>query len=31
VRKGGVWWLRQRERAGAAETVLLTVQSPELL
>jgi len=31
VRKGAVWWLRQRERAGAAETVLLTVQSPELL
>lgn len=31
VRKGAVWWLRQREREGQAQTVLLTVQSPELL
>lgn len=31
VRKGAVWWLRQRERQGASETVLLAVQSPDLL
>lgn len=31
VRKGAVWWLRQRQRAEAWETVLLAVQSPELL
>jgi phosphohistidine phosphatase len=31
VRKGAVWWLRQRERADGTETVLLTVQSPDLL
>ena len=31
VRKGAVWWLRQRERLGEMETVLLTVQSPDLL
>lgn len=31
IRKGAVWWLRQRERKGASETVLLAVQAPELL
>lgn len=31
VRKGAVWWLRQRERAGVVQTVLVTVQTPELL
>ncbi|TSE24713.1 SixA phosphatase family protein [Tepidimonas aquatica] len=31
VRKGAVWWLRHRERDGAAQTVVLCVQTPELL
>lgn len=31
VRKGAVWWLRQRERDGVLQTVLVTVQTPELL
>jgi len=31
VKKGAVWWLRQRERAGADQTVIVTVQTPELL
>lgn len=31
VKKGAVWWLHQRERAGVPQTVLLTVQTPELL
>ena len=31
VKKGAVWWLRHREREGHSETVVLTVQSPELL
>ncbi|MEA3394652.1 MAG: histidine phosphatase family protein [Pseudomonadota bacterium] len=31
VRKGAVWWLRHRQRDGVAQTVLLTVQSPEVL
>ena len=31
VRKGAVWWLRQRQRMDQSQTVLLTVQSPELL
>ena len=30
VRKGAVWWLRQREREGVTQTVLVTVQTPEL-
>lgn len=29
VRKGGVWWLRTRARAGEQETVVIAVQSPE--
>ena len=31
IRKGSVWWLRQRERDGYAQTVIVTVQTPELL
>lgn len=31
VRKGSIWWLRQREKNGQAQTVLLTVQGPEWL
>jgi phosphohistidine phosphatase len=29
VRKGAVWWLRQRERAAQRETVLLAVQDAD--
>lgn len=31
VKKGAVWWLRHREREGVASTVVVTVQTPELL
>lgn len=31
VRKGSVWWLRQRRRLDQSQTALITVQSPELL
>lgn len=31
IRKGGVWWLRTRERDGHGQTVVWSVQSPELL
>jgi phosphohistidine phosphatase len=31
VKKGAVWWLRTRERDGLLQTVVVTVQSPELL
>ena len=31
VRKGAVWWLRQRERDGVQQTVVVAVQTPELL
>jgi phosphohistidine phosphatase len=31
VRKGSIWWLRTRERHGVRQTVLWTVQAPELL
>lgn len=31
IRKGSVWWLRQRERDGRPQTVIVTVQTPELL
>ena len=31
IRKGSVWWLRQREKYGRVQTVILTVQTPELL
>ena len=31
VKKGAVWWLRHREREGHSQTVVVTVQSPEVL
>ena len=31
VKKGSVWWLRSREREGTNQTVIVTVQSPEVL
>ena len=31
VKKGAVWWLRTRERDGQSQTVVVTVQSPEVL
>ena len=31
VKKGAVWWLRTRERDGQMKTVVVTVQSPEVL
>ncbi len=31
VKKGAVWWLRSRLRDGQWQTVIVTVQSPELL
>ena len=31
VKKGAVWWLRHRERDGVGQTVVVAVQSPELL
>ena len=31
VKKGVVWWLRNREREGLSQTVVVTVQSPEIL
>ena len=31
VRKGAVWWLRQRQRLEELQTVIVTVQSPEVL
>ena len=31
VKKGAVWWLRSRERDGHSQTVVVTVQSPEVL
>lgn len=31
IKKGAVWWLRHRERDGMAQTVLVTVQTPELM
>lgn len=31
VKKGAVWWLRHRERDQANQTVLVTVQSPDML
>jgi len=29
VKKGAVWWLRQRDREGLAQTVVVAVQAPE--
>lgn len=31
LRKGSVWWLRQRQRMDSSETILLTVQVPDFL
>jgi phosphohistidine phosphatase len=31
VKKGAVWWLRSRQREAGTQTVVVTVQSPELL
>lgn len=31
LKKGALWWLRTRERDGHCQTVVVTVQSPELL
>src|SRR3989344_1671985 len=31
VRKGAVWWLRQRQRPVQSQNMLITVQSPEFL
>jgi phosphohistidine phosphatase len=31
LRKGGLWWLRGRERDGALQVVLHAAQSPEML
>ena len=31
IRKGSVWWLRQRERHGVLQTVIVTVQTPEFI
>lgn len=30
-RKGTVWWLRSRVRAGVRQTVVISVQTPEML
>ena len=31
VKKGAIWWLRYRERDAEGHTVVVTVQSPDLL
>lgn len=31
VKKGSLWWLRNRDRDGMDQTVVVTVQSPEVL
>ena len=31
VRKGAVWWLRHRQRQGEDQTVVVTVQTPDLI
>jgi phosphohistidine phosphatase len=31
VKKGAVWWLRYRERAGKPQAVVVTVQTPEMV
>ena len=31
IRKGAVWWLRTRERDGHQQTVVISVQSPDVL
>jgi phosphohistidine phosphatase len=31
MRKGAVWWLRAREREGERESIVVSMQSPDLL
>lgn len=31
MKKGALWWLRYREREGVGQTVVVTVQSPEVM
>ena len=31
VRRGGIWWLRSRMRGAVVQTVVVTVQSPDVL
>lgn len=31
VKKGSIWWLRNRQREGCTQTVVVTVQTPDLL
>ena len=31
VKKGALWWLRNRDREGRIQTVVVTVQSPDML
>lgn len=31
IKKGAVWWLRHREREGHSQTVVVSVQTPELI
>lgn len=31
VKRGAIWWLRSRERGTGAQTVVVTVQSPEVM
>jgi phosphohistidine phosphatase len=31
VKKGALWWLRHRDREGQIQTVVVTVQSPEVM
>ncbi len=31
IKKGALWWLRNRDRDGQSQTVVVTVQSPEVL
>lgn len=31
IRKGAVWWLRNRDREGTDQTVVISVQSPDAL
>jgi phosphohistidine phosphatase len=31
IKKGALWWVRHRVRDGVAKTVVVTVQTPELL
>jgi phosphohistidine phosphatase len=31
IKKGAVWWLRNREREAHVQTLVVTVQSPEVL